>query len=77
MLNICKFILVIIIISTSCYSLITSHFWFIPYLMLLIGLLMLVLGLEGRQKGKKGFWYMSIIVSLFSFFVSIQSFLLN
>ncbi|SIR72131.1 Protein of unknown function [Paenibacillus macquariensis] len=38
---------------------------------------MLVIGLEELQKGRKGFWYMSIIVAVFIFYISIQNLLLN
>jgi amino acid transporter len=67
-----KIILSIVIVFSSTFALVTSNAMVAPYLMILIGLLMLVLGLEQRRKGKKGFWYISIIISLFSFFVSIQ-----
>jgi hypothetical protein len=74
MLKTCKFILAIVIVSLSIYGLVTSNFKLLPYSTLLLGFLMLVLGLEERQKGKQGLWYVSILISLFSFFASIQSF---
>nr|WP_269766261.1 DUF3953 domain-containing protein [Paenibacillus crassostreae] len=39
----------------------------------LLGVFMLIIGLEELRKSHKKFWYMSIVISLFSFFVSIQS----
>ncbi|MEC0094194.1 DUF3953 domain-containing protein [Paenibacillus macquariensis] len=45
--------------------------------MLCLGVFMLVIGLEELQKGRKGFWYMSIIVAVFIFYISIQNLLLN
>ncbi|MHA6534601.1 DUF3953 domain-containing protein [Paenibacillus sp. BAC0078] len=48
-----------------------------PYMMFFLGTLMLLMGLEELQKGKKRFWYMSIVVSLFIFVVSIQTLLVN
>lgn len=76
-LKICRLILAIIGISTATYSLLTETFDLVPYTMLCLGVMILVMGLEEYKKGKKGFWYMSIIVSLLLFFVSIQDLLLS
>ncbi|MFD1039687.1 YczI family protein [Virgibacillus byunsanensis] len=43
----------------------------------LLGLFMLVIGIDEFQKGRKSYGYMSIAVSLFAFFVSLQAFFLN
>lgn len=82
MLKLLRIILSVAVIALSIFSLITENNEFIakiiPYLMLLLGASMLVTGLIELQKNKKGFWgYMSIVVSLFVFFVAIKGFLLN
>ncbi|OAB75082.1 DUF3953 domain-containing protein [Paenibacillus crassostreae] len=55
------------------YGLITEHFELNTYMVFLLGVFMLIIGLEELRKSHKKFWYMSIVISLFSFFVSIQS----
>ncbi|MET1180795.1 MULTISPECIES: DUF3953 domain-containing protein [Bacillales] len=73
-----RIILAIIVLALSAYQLITENFELMPYSMLFLGALMLVTGLAELQKDRKGFWgYMSMVVSAFLFFVSIQGFLLN
>ncbi|MCL6603163.1 MAG: DUF3953 domain-containing protein [Paenibacillus sp.] len=76
-LKISKMILAIIVIATSTYSLITKTSDLAPYTMLCLGVMILVMGLEELKKGRKGFWYLSIFISLFVFFVSIQDLLLS
>ncbi|MFC0210988.1 DUF3953 domain-containing protein [Paenibacillus chartarius] len=78
MLNISKVILAIIVIGLSSYLLITKNFELMPYLMLFLAIFMLVTGLIECQRNRKGIWgYLSILVSLFILFVSIQGFLFN
>ncbi|CAH0314163.1 hypothetical protein SRABI96_05136 [Peribacillus sp. Bi96] len=73
-----RIILAIIVLALSAYQLITENFELMPYSMLFLGAIMLVTGLSELQKDRKGFWgYMSIVISLFVFFVSIQGFLMN
>ncbi|MDQ7862077.1 DUF3953 domain-containing protein [Peribacillus frigoritolerans] len=77
-MKIVRVILAIIVLALSAYQLITENFELMPYSMLFLGTMMLVTGLAELQKDRKGFWgYMSIVVSLFFFFVSIQGFLIN
>ncbi|WP_280922227.1 DUF3953 domain-containing protein [Ammoniphilus resinae] len=46
--------------------------------MLFLGVFMFLTGWVELRKDRRGFWgYMSIIVALFAFFVSIQGFLLK
>lgn len=60
------------------FILITQSFELMPYMLLVLGMSTLFTGVSELQKDKKAFWgYMSIIVSLFVFFVSILGFLLN
>ena len=73
-----RIILAIIVLALSAYQLITENFELMPYSMLFLGAIMLVTGLSEFQKDRKDFWgYMSIGISLFVFFVSIQGFLMN
>ncbi|MGE6613710.1 DUF3953 domain-containing protein [Peribacillus sp. NPDC076916] len=73
-----RIILAIFVLALSAYQLITENFELMPYSMLFLGALMLVIGLAELQKDRKGFGgYMSMVVSAFLFFVSIQGFLLN
>jgi hypothetical protein len=77
-LKIVRVTLAIIVIALSAYQLITGNFVLMPYSMLFLGATMLVTGLVELQKDRKRFWgYMSIVISLFLFFVSIQGFLIN
>ncbi|MDM5291889.1 DUF3953 domain-containing protein [Peribacillus simplex] len=72
-----RVILVVVVLVLSSYSLITET-ELMPYYMFFLGALSLVTGLVELQKDRKGFWgYMSIVISLFVFFVSIQGFLIN
>lgn len=78
MLKILKVIFSIIVLTLAGYSLITKNFELSSYMIFFLGALMLVTGLAELQKDRKGFWgYMSIIASLFAFFVFIQGFLLK
>ncbi|MBT2719226.1 DUF3953 domain-containing protein [Bacillus sp. ISL-57] len=77
-MKIVRVILAIIVLALSAYQIITQNFELMPYSMLFLGAIMLVTGLVELQKDRKRFWgYMSIVVSLFLFFVSIQGFLIN
>ncbi|MFD4929734.1 DUF3953 domain-containing protein [Peribacillus butanolivorans] len=78
MLKILRIVFSIIVLILSGYGLITENFELSSYMIFFLGALMLVTGLAELQKDRKRFWgYMSIIVSLYAFFVSIQGFLLN
>ncbi|MFF2287876.1 DUF3953 domain-containing protein [Peribacillus butanolivorans] len=78
MLKILRIVFSIIVLILSGYVLITGNFELSSYMIFFLGALMLVTGLAELQKDRKRFWgYMSIIVSLYAFFVSIQGFLLN
>ncbi|MBT2616246.1 MULTISPECIES: DUF3953 domain-containing protein [unclassified Bacillus (in: firmicutes)] len=75
-MKIVRIILAIIVLALSAYQLITETF-VMPYLMLIVGALMLVTGLVELQKDRKGGFLGCVVVSIFLFFVSIQGFLLN
>ncbi|MCK2021129.1 DUF3953 domain-containing protein [Peribacillus frigoritolerans] len=75
-MKIVRIILAIIVLALSAYQLITETF-VMPYLMLIVGALMLVTGLVELQKDRKGGFFGCVVVSFFLFFVSIQGFLMN
>ncbi|MGG0287580.1 DUF3953 domain-containing protein [Peribacillus butanolivorans] len=78
LLKILRIVFSIIVLFLSGYGLITENFELSSFMIFFLGGLMLVTGLAELQKDRKRFWgYMSIIVSLYAFFVSIQGFLLN
>ncbi|MED3836777.1 DUF3953 domain-containing protein [Peribacillus frigoritolerans] len=77
-MKIVRIILAIIVLALSAYQLITENFELMPYSMLFLGAMILVTGLSELQKDRKGFWgYMSIVISLFIFFVYIPDILMN
>ncbi|UOQ92240.1 DUF3953 domain-containing protein [Halobacillus shinanisalinarum] len=76
-MKISKFALSVIIILLSAYMLITKNFDMLPLSNFLLGLFMLVMGVEEFRKGRKGYGYLGVAVSLFAFFVSLQSIFLS
>ncbi|MFD2170883.1 DUF3953 domain-containing protein [Tumebacillus lipolyticus] len=73
-----RVILGIVVIVLSSYSLLTKDFEWMPYSMLFLGAFFLSSGvIELQKEGKRFLGYMTIVVSLFIFFVSIQGFLLQ
>ncbi|CAM3909184.1 DUF3953 domain-containing protein [Mesobacillus zeae] len=78
MLKILRIIFSITVLTLSGYGLITKNFELSSYMIFFLGALMLVTGLVELKQDRKGFWgYMSIIASLFAFFVVIEGFLLK
>lgn len=69
--------LAILVIPASIYCSITKTYEMLPYIVLCLGVCMLVIGLEELQKNRKSIAYMSIIVAIFVFIVSIQNFIIN
>lgn len=63
--------------SLAVYSLITKDYTFTHLLMLLMGLTLLLMGLEEFKKERKANGTVLISVFLFALFVSIQGFLLS
>ncbi|WP_188540792.1 DUF3953 domain-containing protein [Paenibacillus segetis] len=72
-----RFILSPVIIIIAAYGLITKNSEFQSLMILLLGLMMLVMGLEEFQKERKTYGWLLVVVFLFSIFVSVQGFLLN
>ncbi|MGM0851397.1 MAG: DUF3953 domain-containing protein [Bacillota bacterium] len=47
------------------YGLLTENNWLQPYMLFLLGLMMLVMGLEEFQKRLNAYGYLSLFVSMF------------
>nr|WP_026907259.1 YczI family protein [Paucisalibacillus globulus] len=74
MLKILRIVFSIVTMGLAVYGLTTQNFEYGHVMILFLGLMMLVLGIEEFQKGKKRSGWLSIIVSLFAIIVSIQGF---
>ncbi|RDU37189.1 hypothetical protein DRW41_10945 [Neobacillus piezotolerans] len=77
MLKLLRIIFSVIVISLAGYGLINENFEFQPVMMLFLSLVMLLMGIEEFQKGKKGTGWLSIGVFIFILFVSMKGFILN
>lgn len=77
MLKLLRYVLSPVVLIIAVYGLITKNFDFQSLMILLLGLLMLVMGLEEFRKKKKTLGWLLIVVFIFSLFVSIQGFLIN
>lgn len=69
MLKIIHVILSIIVLGLALFELITNDYQMMPIMMFFLGALMLVLGIRELQKEKRKTGVLSVIVSLFVFFV--------
>ncbi|WP_141434330.1 YczI family protein [Bacillus sp. 03113] len=77
MLKILRYVLSVVTILFATYGLITKNFEFNHILIFLLGLTMLIMGLEEFRKERKANGWLFVVVFLFSLFVSIQGFLLS
>ncbi|MDA7027528.1 DUF3953 domain-containing protein [Bacillus sp. CLL-7-23] len=77
MLKILRIMLAITVVVSAGYVLVTNHFDFQPYMLFFLSLLMLVMGLDEFQKGRKDYGLTCIVLFLFVFFVSVQGFFFN
>ncbi|MBP1971072.1 hypothetical protein J2Z83_003209 [Virgibacillus natechei] len=78
MLKTLKIVFALITLVLAGYGLTTGNsIVVLPYMMLFMGALLLVMGISEIKNERKQIGFMSIIVSLFVFYVSIQGFLLN
>lgn len=77
MLKILRYVLSVITILFASYGLITKNFEFNQIMIFLLGLTMLITGLEEFRKKRKMYSWLMVLVFLFLLFVSIQEFLLN
>ena len=73
-MNAIRFILAIVVIVLSAYSLITGA-ELLNYVLFFMAILIGVIGLSALQKDKKAFWgYMNIAISFFILYVSLTGF---
>ena len=72
-----RVIFAVIVTLIGGYGLITKNFDFQSYMMFFLSLMMLVMGLEEFQKGRKVMGWISIVAFLFILFVSLESFFLS
>lgn len=63
--------------ALAVYGLATQNFEYQAFMMLFLGLMMLVMGIQEIQKERKLIGWLLIVVFAFSLYVSIQSFMLN
>ncbi len=77
LLKILRYILSVVTILFATYGLITKNFEFNHIMIFLLGLTMLIMGLEEFRKERKVNGWLMVGVFLFSLFVSIQGFLLS
>ncbi|MFD0824692.1 DUF3953 domain-containing protein [Neobacillus sp. M.A.Huq-85] len=77
MLKVLRSVLSIVTFLFTSYGLITKNFEFNFIMIFLLGLTILIMGLEEFRKERKMYGWLMVVVFLFSLFASIQSFLLN
>ena len=65
MLKVSRVILAAIVIIMAGYGLLTENQLLQPYMLFFLGLMMLILGLEEFQKGRKVYGYLSLFVVMF------------
>ncbi|AIF43047.1 hypothetical protein X953_07675 [Virgibacillus sp. SK37] len=75
LLKISRLVLSIIVVLMAAYGLVTGNMENLPIIMVLLGIQLLLTGIELLQKDRKSFLgYADIVISLFLFFVAIQGF---
>ena len=77
MLKTLRIVLAIIVMVLAGYGSITGSSAVLPYMMFFMGAMLLIMGISEIKKKRKRTGFISIIVSLFVFYVSMQGFLLN
>lgn len=77
MLKIIRMSTALLLFGLALYALISEDFRGNSYISLLMGLLMVIMGAEEFKKGRKSQAYLLLAVAGFSFFVSVQGFMLK
>jgi apolipoprotein N-acyltransferase len=72
LLKISRIILAVIVALIAGYGLFTGNFKFQTYMMFFLGLMLLVMGIDEFQKGRKGYGLISIVAFLFILFVFVS-----
>jgi hypothetical protein len=65
MLKISRILLVVLVITMASYGLLTESHWLQPYMLFTLCFMMLVMGLEEFQQGRKAYGYLNLFVSMF------------
>jgi hypothetical protein len=73
-LKILRYVFSTITLLFIIYAFITENYESSPFITFFLGLMMLVVGLEEFQKGRKSYGWLGIGGFLYAFFVSIQGF---
>lgn len=77
MLTLLRYIFSVLGMLFAAYGLITQDFSYAPFMMLFLGLMMFIIGLEEFKKERKAYGYLFVTTFLFSLYVSIQGFILG
>ncbi|QWC21124.1 DUF3953 domain-containing protein [Bacillus haikouensis] len=64
-MKIIRIILSAVIITMAGYGLFTDNVWLLPYMLFLMGVMLLVMGLEEFQKGRTEYGYISVAACIF------------
>ncbi len=65
MLKISRILLAVLVITMAGYGFLTENHGLQPYMLFFLCLMMLVMGLEEFQQGRKAYGYLSLFVSMF------------
>ncbi|OIU68555.1 DUF3953 domain-containing protein [Rossellomorea aquimaris] len=65
MLKILRISLAMLGLVMALYGFFTDNFWLLPYMLFLMGVMLLVMGLEEFQKGRTEYGYISVAACIF------------
>lgn len=77
LLKILRLIFSILTVVFAGYSLITGNHEVMPYMMLFMGAMFLVMGIDEILESRKTLGIISLIVAVFIFYVAVEGFLLQ
>lgn len=77
MLKILRIVLSIIVVILAGYALITENYIVMPYMMFFMGAMLVVTGIAEIKAERKQMGIISIIASIFIFYVSVQGLFIN
>ncbi|VXC30495.1 conserved membrane hypothetical protein [Bacillus sp. 349Y] len=75
MLKILRFLFAIITISFALYGMLADDFTYVPLMLLFMGGMILIMGIEEYKNNKKGLASLLVAVSLFIFYTSFETML--
>ncbi|MBB4823251.1 hypothetical protein HNO89_000469 [Sporosarcina luteola] len=76
MLKILRFVFAAVAFLFAAYGLLTKDYQLQPFMMVFLGFMMLIMGLEEFQKNQKFFGWLFVGIFLFALYVAVQGFLL-